>query len=73
MHELVVSEMDQLRQRTSREIYFFFNEIPLLNRFKSKAHKNVMKDVNHINCITERNHATVPTASENIKILLNIR
>lgn len=27
MHELVVSEIDQMRQRTSREIYFFFNDI----------------------------------------------
>ena len=26
-----------------------------------------MEDVNHINCLTDRNDATVPTASENIK------
>ena len=28
-----------------------------------------MKDVNHINCLTDRNDATVPTAGENIKYL----
>ena len=29
-----------------------------------------MKDVNHINCLTDRNDATVPTATDNIKIPL---
>lgn len=29
-----------------------------------------MKDVNHINCLTHRNDATVPTAGENIEIPL---
>ena len=29
-----------------------------------------MKDVNHINCLTDRNDATVPTAGENIEIPL---
>lgn len=29
-----------------------------------------MEDVNYINCITGRNHVTVPTANENIKIPL---